>query len=520
MDANILELAKSMLSCKAMRNRGSRNALVEQLPSDIKTRIECNDIDHVHVVNIISRCMDFEGGLAKLVHILRLFEGDSIPMKQVDAVARGEADASPDYIAVLEKDARLFERNDAHTEAVKAWEQVRYFEPDHPEATQRLRRLKEKIRLKIELDDVLNGLTARMTEIIDIYGVMAKYINRMKKDGVDENGDIFLKMAGNFLESKIDGKQFVRGWEGLGSETPKSTSAPNYARLADCFKHGEIIPFFGSDVSHQEEQPFPTSAKMAEGLAEAAEYQPFPGNLPMIAQYYTMAWNRKLLIRNIKGAVPPECRESDSNPLFGMAAGTAGPIVAISATYGGKLESAFRKCGKSFAVVTHSVPLKTEHEFGKIIVQYSDRKKPERPVTSENLSKLNLLEKGYSVIYKIHGCFSLCKENPGSETDTLVISEADFYAFLKYMDKIMPSYILRQIRKQCLLFVGCRLNEWQDRLVAAAILEKRRDVPGLCHAVCPDPTPYEQAFWKYYGVELYEMETELFADRLGGAMNA
>lgn len=89
MNTNVLELAKAALSCKAIRDRGSRDTIVDRLPSEIKTTITRNATDQVDVVNIISRCADFEDGLGKFMEILLIFEGDSIPMKQVLEIYTG-----------------------------------------------------------------------------------------------------------------------------------------------------------------------------------------------------------------------------------------------------------------------------------------------------------------------------------------------------------------------------------------------------------------------------------------------
>ncbi len=80
------KLVDALLSCASMSDRDSRNAVVNELRSEIKSSISRNNADRIDVVNIVSRCLDFHNGINELVSILRTFEGGSIGMQNVERV--------------------------------------------------------------------------------------------------------------------------------------------------------------------------------------------------------------------------------------------------------------------------------------------------------------------------------------------------------------------------------------------------------------------------------------------------
>ncbi|MBN1875109.1 MAG: caspase family protein [Anaerolineae bacterium] len=80
------ELVNALLACPTMRDRHTRDVVVDNLPNNIKNSIVRNAADRVDVNNIVTRCADFAGGMEELVEVVRDFEGDSLPMQGVDAV--------------------------------------------------------------------------------------------------------------------------------------------------------------------------------------------------------------------------------------------------------------------------------------------------------------------------------------------------------------------------------------------------------------------------------------------------
>jgi len=79
-----LALAKALLRCPSVANRQNRDAIVNELPEDIRLGIGRSDAPLVDVRNIVDGCLNYEGGLQLLIEGVRGYEGDSLPMREVD----------------------------------------------------------------------------------------------------------------------------------------------------------------------------------------------------------------------------------------------------------------------------------------------------------------------------------------------------------------------------------------------------------------------------------------------------
>jgi hypothetical protein len=78
------EFIDALLKCESMRDRQTRNAIVDALISDIRDMIQRHPSNRVDVYNIVSRCMDFGNGINDLTTILRCFEGKSLCMQHIE----------------------------------------------------------------------------------------------------------------------------------------------------------------------------------------------------------------------------------------------------------------------------------------------------------------------------------------------------------------------------------------------------------------------------------------------------
>ncbi|MGD9210639.1 MAG: hypothetical protein PVI90_07675, partial [Desulfobacteraceae bacterium] len=77
------ELIDMLLECSMMRDRQTRDSIVDELPSDIKSTIKRHSAERVDVSNIVSRCMDFKNGISSLIENLERVEGSSEAMKHL-----------------------------------------------------------------------------------------------------------------------------------------------------------------------------------------------------------------------------------------------------------------------------------------------------------------------------------------------------------------------------------------------------------------------------------------------------
>ena len=82
-------LADALLACRTMADGTTRQSVVEQLRPAIAGSVPRNAASRIDVMNILSTCLDYAGGLEELLLVLRFFEADqSLPMRAVEAAAR------------------------------------------------------------------------------------------------------------------------------------------------------------------------------------------------------------------------------------------------------------------------------------------------------------------------------------------------------------------------------------------------------------------------------------------------
>jgi predicted phosphodiesterase len=88
-------LASALLECRSMRDRHSRDAIVDELRYPLRSTISRNSADQTDVMNILTRCLDYQDGLIELIEIVRFYEGDSTAMDTVDGFVRSAIADAP-----------------------------------------------------------------------------------------------------------------------------------------------------------------------------------------------------------------------------------------------------------------------------------------------------------------------------------------------------------------------------------------------------------------------------------------
>ncbi|MCP4396237.1 MAG: hypothetical protein GY801_02855 [bacterium] len=251
---------------------------------------------------------------------------------------------------------------------------------------------------------------------------------------------------------------------------------------------------------------------MVRQLAQEAKYADFSGPLSMISQYYEMTeYGRNTLLQSVQDVIKPVLDGSHPLPLYELFAAIAQPIMIVSSCYDRLLEQHFRAKNKTFAVVSHA---RINTNLNKVLIAYSDRDAVEELLTPEALSPKKLLEKGYSILYKVCGCFGLSSLEPGNTHDSIMISKEDYFVFVKQSENVIPGYLANLISKSTLLFLGNSLNDWQDRLILNAVLEKNRSNCARSYAVHESPIAYEKAYLEHNRIRLYQVCLQEFAENL------
>lgn len=342
------------------------------------------------------------------------------------------------------------------------------------------------------------------SEAVDeIFPELIAYIKRLEKQGITEIDETLLEMLEMFGKGDIPGTKLVRIWHQEQAKKNESTTQDiNYADLADRLQHGEIVLFLGGQRSHA----------LVDGLARVANYDGFQGSFSEICEYME-GDSRQTMLRKVNDIQAKHLPEDDSarKSMCELLSKVSQPLLLVSATYDSDLEDTFRVHNKPFKVLSH--PHGTG-SGGNILMQDGAGGAPQC-YTTEQLSELAPQEKGFSLIYKIRGCFRFIEATPSS--DTLTLSERDYFRFAKDIDKLIPDYLARQLQGRSLWFFGHHPDTWEERLLIQAVLEKN---PSSTLAIHPEPNPFAEAYWKARKIDLYRLEPKDFIDKLGEELHA
>ena len=356
----------------------------------------------------------------------------------------------------------------------------------------------------IRLITLKQKLVAKRAKILPIWKSVTGYLKNLEKVGIDEDAKDTLDIIEDFLVEQIDKIDFIEFWQqNILNTNMQEMMTPNYAALAERFQHGEVVVFLGSEISND----------IVPKLADCVEYQNFNGSFPEICEYVELNdihYGRPFLSRKVHDFLAPIQMTSITHSLYELLVKSHQPLMIIYAGYDSSLEDTFLQAQKKFVVLSHS---HHSHEIGTVFLKYSDQLEQSEQCSAESLSGLGLLESGYSIIYKINGCFKLNTSTNPSQKDSLMLSEQDYFEFARYIDRLIPDYLAGQLNGRGFWFLGQYPQTWENRLIMQAILEKRQHQRGAL-AIHKDADPFASTYWKSKGIDNYSIELWEFVDKL------
>jgi len=331
------------------------------------------------------------------------------------------------------------------------------------------------------------------------------YLKVIENKAIDDEAAERIQVIEEFISGQCTAEDFEEFWQ---DQQNQQSTALNYAALLARLKLGRIALFLGSEIPEQVTKKLLQETNQSELL------------LTELCEFIELEQDRLTLYHKIEehsAAVP---LSENLRTLAGLLAQSSEPVIIISVDCNNLIQQVFSQHGKKFVVFspeTDSTATDSEYS-GKFILEYSDKANDEKfqKVSAEELSALRPLELGYSLIYKIRGCFSLNDEK-SSDKDCLVLSERDYFALARYPNHLVPEYLALLLRQRSLWFLGHRPDSWYNRLLMKAILEKRSN--SLSYAVDEQLTPFTQVYWKTSRVENYQMGLTEFVRNLQQAQN-
>ena len=317
-------------------------------------------------------------------------------------------------------------------------------------------------------------------------------------------------MVQEYLDGETDAEEFMEyGWDDweAGSNANKTeTDGIDYPDLAGRLHRGQVAVMLGPDLAAHFIDGALRPENLAPELAAFAEYPEFSGSLPEICEYLQLERGRTTLRDELQKLVEPSTPAPIA--LYDVLARLDTPLLVISSLYDGLLEHSLRQRGKKFVVLCH-----TPEQMGRLDLFYADSGDSET-IEAEQLSGKTLMENGYSVIYRILGCFSGLAPGQG---DALLLSEHDYFHFNRHVDKLLPHYIVRQLAGRGFWLLGYYPQSWEQRLLAETLFNARQheERPLTVHA---DPDRFAKAYWTEHKVKNYPVALQEFVAGLQEAL--
>ena len=90
-------LVASLEACHWLSDTRRRAVVIAELPSSIKSQIVSGNDARQDILTVVSRCLEYLGGIEQLLEIVRWAEGDSVPRRNLDKTLQEmvKAAASP-----------------------------------------------------------------------------------------------------------------------------------------------------------------------------------------------------------------------------------------------------------------------------------------------------------------------------------------------------------------------------------------------------------------------------------------
>ena len=77
-----------LLACPSVSNHTSPQTIINQLRLETKNNYAKDTVNRVDVMNLVTACLNYDGGIEELIEIVGFFEDDSRAMQDVDYFLR------------------------------------------------------------------------------------------------------------------------------------------------------------------------------------------------------------------------------------------------------------------------------------------------------------------------------------------------------------------------------------------------------------------------------------------------
>jgi|GEM_PF-3160260 len=348
-----------------------------------------------------------------------------------------------------------------------------------------------------ELEKLKLGLTQRKQEIPAIYPQLSEWVNSLTLEDLEKDKDAkrFISVLKSFIAGFMIGDDVIDFFNGLLEKQQQKTpvtNRPNYKLLGQRLKDGEICLCLGPDLPKLFDASLKSVQELPERIAALTGYANVnSSSLAEVCEYAELhtAWTRHSVVSELKELVTPPPLYQPNNTLYELLLKLEQPFLIISTGFDTLLEQRLSKSNQHFVSIVTNVTGDSENQ--RFILKYSDGN--HRECSDEQLSALQLMEKGYSLIFHPRGYY-----DDKSKLDTLLLSERDYFFTARDLSKKhYPAYLHNKLKSKGLWFLGYQPDSWETRLLAKVLHHQRgnnnRDLPLV---IQPNADSFAQLFWR------------------------
>jgi hypothetical protein len=165
------------------------------------------------------------------------------------------------------------------------------------------------------------------------------------------------------------------------------------------------------------------------------------------------------------------------------------PFLVIATGFDCLLTEHLRSRGKRFVKIIFDASSQKAQE--RYQLHFTDQ--PNQTCSDEQLSPMQLMENGYSIIYYPRG---YARQNQGKP----LLSERDYFNANALLSKHYPEYLQTKLRERGLWFLGHHPDSWENRLLALGLQHQRTSSNGGIRnkplVIQPQADNFSKLFWQ------------------------
>lgn len=337
-----------------------------------------------------------------------------------------------------------------------------------------------------------------------------------------DSPETFRDRLRNDLRAYVQQRLAVQAQE----QTCSSEKAPPpFGEIVRALWNGRVVLFIGDRASSTKRSPdsvpcstqasyLPSGVELSHVLAEDIALHADDDDLARVSSYYETFQGRPALRERLRQILVPQ---ADTGilvpPLYSLLAEVPVPLLILSTCFDTQIEQAFRAAGKPYDLVIY--PADRKDLASAVLWWPHGDTQPRTPAPNE----LDIDLATTTVIFKMHG--SVRPEN--DEWDGFVITEDDHVEFLSRVaaKSAIPSLFFAYLRDRSLLFVGCRLHDWNLRVAIRSLsryfarrttAEADDEIPSW--AIDEQISELEVKLWRRRGVYPFQIAIGEFVAKL------